>query len=179
MFNSSIFIFYVLEAESEAFNLGCVVNVAWTLLEIHSPTISGEWIFGFLTLMPCIVLTKHWAKFNMTDVMVRCKKFSRGIWSIHATDKEVKQRHEKTIERNKLLMKENAPLHKKLWLLRLQLKEQAVPAARPLGLEPLAQIVTSMEWELQAETHQEEITSLVREKGASSKKPWSHLQTCR
>ena len=51
------------------------------------------------------------------------------------------------------------------------LKKQAVPAARPLGLEPLAQIVTSMEGELQAETHQEEITSLVREKGASSKKP--------
>jgi hypothetical protein len=67
-------------------------------------------------------------------------------------------------------MKENASLHKKLRLLRLQLKEQAVPAARPLGLEPLAQIVTSMEGELQAETHQEEITSLVREKGASSKK---------
>ena len=30
---------------------------------------------------------------------------------------------------------------------------------------------TSMEGELQAETHQEEITSLVRKKGASSKKP--------
>jgi hypothetical protein len=59
MFNSSIFIFYVLEAESEAFNLGCVVNNAWTLLEIRSPIISVEWIFGFFTLMPCIVLTKH------------------------------------------------------------------------------------------------------------------------
>jgi hypothetical protein len=43
--------------------------------------------------------------------------------------------------------------------------------ARPLGLEALAQIATSMEGELQAETHQEEITSLVREKRASSKKP--------
>ena len=59
MLNSSIFIFYVLEAESEAFNLGCVVNNAWTLLEIRSPIISVEWIFGFFTLMPCIVLTKH------------------------------------------------------------------------------------------------------------------------
>jgi hypothetical protein len=68
-------------------------------------------------------------------------------------------------------MKENASLYKKLRLLRLWLKKQAVPAARPLGLEALAQIATSMEGELQAETHQEEITSLVREKGASSKKP--------
>jgi hypothetical protein len=68
-------------------------------------------------------------------------------------------------------MKENATLYRKFRLFRLQLKEQAVPAARPLGLEALAQIATSMEGELQAETHQEEITSLVREKGASSKKP--------
>jgi hypothetical protein len=68
-------------------------------------------------------------------------------------------------------MKENASLYRKLRLFRLQLKEQAVPAARPLGLEALAQIATSMEGELQDETHQEEITSLVREKGASSKKP--------
>jgi hypothetical protein len=42
IFNSSMFIFYVLEAEAEAFNLGCVVNDAWTLLEIHSSIISGE-----------------------------------------------------------------------------------------------------------------------------------------
>ena len=42
IFNRSIFIFYVLEAEAEAFNLGCVVNDAWTLLEIHSSIISGE-----------------------------------------------------------------------------------------------------------------------------------------
>jgi hypothetical protein len=45
-------------------------------------------------------------------------------------------------------MKENASLYKKLRLLRLQLKEQAVPVARPLGLEALAQIATSMEGEL-------------------------------
>jgi len=70
IFNSSIFIFYVLEAEAEAFNLGCVVNDAWTLLEIHSPIISGEWISGFLTLMPCIVLTKHLAKSNVTNAVV-------------------------------------------------------------------------------------------------------------
>ena len=43
--------------------------------------------------------------------------------------------------------------------------------ARTLGLEALDQIATSMEGELQAETHQEEITSLVREKSASSKNP--------
>jgi hypothetical protein len=42
IFNRSMFIFYVLEAEAEAFNLGCVVNDAWTLLEIHSSIISGE-----------------------------------------------------------------------------------------------------------------------------------------
>ena len=68
-------------------------------------------------------------------------------------------------------MKENAALYRKLRLFRLQLKEQAVPTAKPLGLEALAQIATSMEGELQVETHQEEITSLVREKGASSSKP--------
>jgi uncharacterized phage infection (PIP) family protein YhgE len=55
------------------------------------------------------------------------------------------------------LLKENTSLYKKLRLLRL------VPAARPLGLETLAQIATSMEGELQAETHQEEITSKQRE----------------
>ena len=120
---------------------------------------------------------------NDIDVRMSLKKHSEKQVKLHNAQlsyrnielydksQEVKQRHEKKIEINKLLMKENACLYKKIRLLRLQLKEQAVPATRPLGLEALAQIATSMEGELQAETHQEEITSLVREKGASSKKP--------
>jgi len=67
-------------------------------------------------------------------------------------------------------LKENATLYRKLRLLRLQLKEQTVPAIRPLGLETLAKIVSSMEGEIQVETHHDEVTSPVREKGASSKK---------
>jgi len=38
-------------------------------------------------------------------------------------------------------------------------------------LETLAQVATSIEEEIQAGIHQEEVTSPVREKGTSSKKP--------
>ena len=68
-------------------------------------------------------------------------------------------------------LKENATLYRKLGLLRLKLKEQTVPEARPLGLETLAQIATSFGQEMQVETHQDEVTSLSRERGASSKNP--------
>jgi hypothetical protein len=90
---------------------------------------------------------------------------------LYDMSQEVKQRHDKTLERNKLLMKENATLYRKLRLLRQQIKEQTAPATRPLGLETLAQVATSIEEEIQAGIHQEEVTSPVREKGTSSKKP--------
>jgi hypothetical protein len=75
------------------------------------------------------------------------------------------------MERNKLLMKENAKLYRRLRILRLKLKEQTVQEAKPIRLETLAEIATSFEPERPTETHQAEISRLVRKTRASSKKP--------
>ena len=44
------------------------------------------------------------------------------------------------------------------------------PVQDHVGLETLAKIASSMEGEIQVEIHHDEVTSPVREKGASSKK---------
>ena len=48
------------------------------------------------------------------------------------------------MERNKLLMKENAKLYRRLRILRLKLKEQTVQEAKPIRLETLVEIATSL-----------------------------------
>lgn len=53
---------------------------------------------------------------------------------------EMKKKFEKTLERNKMLMKDNVFLYRKIRLLRLQLKEQTAPVDKAFGLETLAQI---------------------------------------
>jgi hypothetical protein len=62
-------------------------------------------------------------------------------------------------------------LYRQLRLLRLKIKESQPPAQEHTKLETLAQVATSIEEEIQAGIHQEEVTSPVREKGTSSKKP--------
>ena len=67
---------------------------------------------------------------------------------------EVKHDHNKILERNKLLMKENMKLYRRIRVLRSQLKEPQVPLIRPLGLETLAELAMSLEREVEVGTHQ-------------------------
>ena len=88
--------------------------------------------------------------------------------AMYDLSQEMKQKFEKTLERNKMLMKDNVALYRKIRLLRLQLKEQTVPADRTLGLETLAQI--AIEEETKGQTKQEKVRRSVRLRGSSSKK---------
>ena len=81
---------------------------------------------------------------------------------------EMKQKFDKTLERNKMLMKDNVALYRNIRLLRLQLKEQTAPADKASGLETLAQI--AIEEETKGQTKQEGVRRSVRLKGSSSKK---------
>ena len=90
--------------------------------------------------------------------------------------KEIIERHKKTVERNTMLMKENARLYRTLRVLRQKMKSPAVieaqlatTGAAPSGLETLADITTAFEEERPVETQQRQTRSATRGKGAASK----------
>ena len=72
---------------------------------------------------------------------------------------------------NRVLIRENMKLYRQLRLMRLKIKESQPLDHENTKLETLAQVATSIEEEIQDGIHQEEVTSPVREKGTSSKKP--------
>ena len=57
----------------------------------------------------------------------------------------MKQKFDKVLERNKMLMRDNVSLYRKVRLLRLQVKEIQTPKAQSSGLEALAEIAEAME----------------------------------
>ena len=65
--------------------------------------------------------------------------------AMYDLSQEMKQKFEKTLERNKMLMKDNVSLYRKIRVLRLQLKEFQTPKTQPSGLETLAEIAETME----------------------------------
>ena len=64
---------------------------------------------------------------------------------LYDRNQDMKQKYEKTLERNKMLMKDNVSLYRKIRILRLQLKELQPPESKPSGLETLAQIAEALE----------------------------------
>ena len=60
----------------------------------------------------------------------------------------MKQKFEKNLERNKMLMRDNVSLYRKIRVLRLQLKELQTPKTQSSGLEALAKIAETMEQEM-------------------------------
>ena len=59
--------------------------------------------------------------------------------------KEMKGKFDKVLERNKMLMRDNVSLYRKVRMLRLQVKEMQAPAAQSSGLEALAEVAEAME----------------------------------
>jgi hypothetical protein len=89
---------------------------------------------------------------------------------LYHISQEVMEKHDKTLDRNKLLIKENTKLNRQLKLLRLKMKETQTPTLKRSGLETLAELATSLEKETEPPTQQIEVSSPVQ--GAtSSKKP--------
>ena len=82
---------------------------------------------------------------------------------------EMKQKFDKVLERNKMLMRDNVSLYSKIRVLRLQLKELQTPKAQSSGLEALAEVAETME-----ETTEKEAPRPVekrRGKGTKQKTP--------
>jgi hypothetical protein len=57
------------------------------------------------------------------------------------------EKHDKTLDRNKMLIKENTKLNRQLKLLRLKMKETQTPTLEHSGLETLTELATSLEKE--------------------------------
>jgi hypothetical protein len=89
---------------------------------------------------------------------------------LYHISQDVMDKYDKTLDKNKLLMKENTKLNRQLRLLRRKVKETQTPTLKHSGLETLAELATSLEKETEPPTQQIEVSSPVR--GAtSSKKP--------
>lgn len=56
---------------------------------------------------------------------------------------EMKEKFDKVLERNKMLMRDNVSLYSKVRMLRLQVKESPTPKSS--GLEALAEVAEAME----------------------------------
>jgi hypothetical protein len=82
---------------------------------------------------------------------------------------DVMDKYDKTLDKNKLLMKENFKLNRQLRLLRRKVKETQTPTLENLGLETLAKLATSLEKEAEPPTQQIEVSSPIRGETSSKK----------
>jgi len=74
----------------------------------------------------------------------KCELIGRNL-AMYDIYQEMKEKFNKVLERNKMLMKDNVALYRKIRILRLQAKEAQVPAAQTSGLEALAEVAGAME----------------------------------
>ena len=65
--------------------------------------------------------------------------------AMYDISQEMKQKFEKVLERNKMLMRDNMSLYRKVRVLRLQLQELQAPKTQSAGLEALAEVAETME----------------------------------
>ena len=79
---------------------------------------------------------------------------------------EIKEKFDKVLERNKMLMRDNVSLYRKVRLLRLQVKEIQTPKAQSSGLETLAEIAGAMEETVEHKT----LEPAGKKKGKGTKK---------
>lgn len=78
---------------------------------------------------------------------------------------EMRQKFDKVLERNKMLMRDNMSLFRKIRMLRLQLKEFQAPKAQSSGLEALAEVAEAME-----ETAEQKAPELGEKRGGKGTK---------
>jgi hypothetical protein len=58
---------------------------------------------------------------------------------------DVMEKHDKTLDRNKMLMKENTKLYRHLRPLRLKMKDSQTSTPKHLGLETIAKLSTTLD----------------------------------
>ena len=97
--------------------------------------------------------------------------------ALHDRSKEIIEKLKKTVERNTMLIKENAKLYRNLRMLRLKLKElegtkvqPVATEAPPSGLDALAEMATIPEEVTPMEAQQGQTKRSTRSRGAASKK---------
>lgn len=74
----------------------------------------------------------------------KCELIGQNL-AMYDIYQEMKEKFDKVLERNKMLMKDNVALYRKIRILRLQAKEAQVPVAQTSGLEALAEMAGAME----------------------------------
>ena len=74
----------------------------------------------------------------------KCELIGRNL-AMYDIYQEMKEKFNKVLERNKMLMKDNVALYRKIRILRLQAKETQTPAAQSSGLEALDEVAETME----------------------------------
>jgi hypothetical protein len=90
---------------------------------------------------------------------------------LYDISQDVMDKHDKTQDGNKLLMKENTNLYRQLRILRLKMKETWTPTPKHSRLETIAELATSLEKEIEPTTQQIEVSSPVQGGAASPKRP--------
>jgi hypothetical protein len=90
---------------------------------------------------------------------------------LYNINQNVKEKHDKIKDRNRVLIKENIKLYRQLRLLRLKIKESQPLAQDHTGLETLAKLATTMVDISQSSTQQIKVSISVRGGATSSKKP--------
>ena len=76
--------------------------------------------------------------------MEKCELIGRNL-AMYDIYQEMKEKFNKVLERNKMLMRDNTALYRKIKVLRLQVKETQAPMAQTSGLEALAEVAGAME----------------------------------
>jgi hypothetical protein len=72
-------------------------------------------------------------------------------------NQSLKENHDKIKDRNRVLIRENMTLYRQLRILRLKLKDSQLPTQEKIGLETLANLVTTMVDIPQSSTQQVEV----------------------
>ena len=90
---------------------------------------------------------------------------------LYDISQDVMDKHDKTLDKNKLLIKENPKMKRQLRLLRLKMKETQTPTPKHSGLETLVELATSLEKEIEPPTQQIEVSSPIQGGATSPKRP--------
>jgi response regulator RpfG family c-di-GMP phosphodiesterase len=86
-------------------------------------------------------------------------------------NQNLKEKHDKIKDKNRVLIRENMKLYRQLRILRLKLKHSQSPTQDQIGLETLANLATNMVDIPQSSTQQVEVRRSARRGATSSKRP--------
>ena len=82
---------------------------------------------------------------------------------------DVMEKHDKTLDRNKMLMKENTKLYRQLRLLKLKMKDAQASTPKHPGLETLAELVTTLDDKIELSTQEIQVSVTIPKRQPSPK----------